>query len=233
MLGRYPRTLHRWLIVGKTRLAEPHANRWWQVPLYDRPGRSAGPCPAAAGSCGCLTGRTAGVHTCSSRTHQLALQPRSVADFYHTYQTCCAKRHRGEAMAGSWKTGRPSPRTGRAPTPRPWKRHRAGPAQRRAGVTLAGFADFIECSRSVCSGQFSVGVTLSGQPRHPAGCPITDWAARVGLREAVLRPAGGPSGDGQEGSVPWRYAYPASRRWPKRPFSPRPLYSRERRFFLP
>src|SRR5664279_4983866 len=75
-------TLHMWTqIVGKTRLAlAPMENHWWQVALYVMP-------------CG---QRSVAVdfdfiaHSLSMRasdgaTHEIALVPRSVADFYALY----------------------------------------------------------------------------------------------------------------------------------------------------
>ena len=85
-------TLHRWTqIVGKTRLAlSPMLNHWWQVPLYATPrGLSTGPMPYAAGSCEVVFDfrqHQLRVHTSAGRSLQMALRPRSVADFYRRYR---------------------------------------------------------------------------------------------------------------------------------------------------
>ena len=84
-------TLHRWTqIVGKTRLAlAPMQNHWWQVPLYvTSSGLGTSPMP--------IDNRTFEVdfnfidHRLVLRTsdgvrREMALAPRSVADFYEEY----------------------------------------------------------------------------------------------------------------------------------------------------
>ncbi|WP_310391340.1 DUF5996 family protein [Hymenobacter sp.] len=85
-------TLHRWTqMVGKTRLAlSPMLNHWWQVVLYVTPrGLTTGPMPYAAGSCEIVFDFRAHqlqLHTDDGQTHQLALEPCSVAEFYRRYQ---------------------------------------------------------------------------------------------------------------------------------------------------
>src|SRR5262249_26033695 len=90
-------TLHRWSqIVGKTRLAlEPMLNHWWQVALYV----SAGGLPPSAMPCS--GGRLLEVeldfldHQLVLRTsdggrREVALAPRSVADFFAAYRNALA-----------------------------------------------------------------------------------------------------------------------------------------------
>ena len=86
-------TLHRWLqIVGKTRLALcPMLNQWWQVALIVTPrGLSTGPMPYAGGLCELVFDFWAHrlrLHTSDGRPpRELALAPRSVADFYQHYR---------------------------------------------------------------------------------------------------------------------------------------------------
>ena len=84
-------TLHMWTqIVGKTRLAlAPMQNHWWQVALYVTPRgltTSAMPCGqrSLAVEFDFIAHRLA-MRASDGASHEIALAPRSVADFYALY----------------------------------------------------------------------------------------------------------------------------------------------------
>ncbi|TME35456.1 MAG: hypothetical protein E6I62_00440 [Chloroflexi bacterium] len=81
-------TLHLWTqIVGKVRLAlEPMVNHWWQVPLYVS-ARGLTTSVMHANGAGLemefdFIAHVLAVRTSGGEERQIALQPRSVADFY-------------------------------------------------------------------------------------------------------------------------------------------------------
>src|SRR5947209_7472403 len=81
-------TLHLWTqVVGKVRLAlEPMVNHWWQVPLYVS-GRGLTTSLMHAGPLGVeiefdFLDHALHVRTTDGAEERLALEPRSVADFY-------------------------------------------------------------------------------------------------------------------------------------------------------
>jgi hypothetical protein len=86
-------TLHLWTqIVGKVRLAlEPMVNHWWQVPLYVS-ARGLTTSLMHAGSVGLemefdFVDHILFIRTSSGEETELALEPRSVADFYAATMT--------------------------------------------------------------------------------------------------------------------------------------------------
>ena len=82
-------TLHLWTqIVGKIRLAlAPMVNHWWQVPLYvNARGLTTSAMPYGGGAVEVrfdFLDDMLHVETSAGATRDLALEPRSVADFYH------------------------------------------------------------------------------------------------------------------------------------------------------
>jgi hypothetical protein len=82
-------TLHLWTqIVGKVRLAlAPMVNHWWQVPLYvDARGLTTSAMPYRDGAVEArfdFVDHMLHVETSAGGARQVALAPRSVADFYH------------------------------------------------------------------------------------------------------------------------------------------------------
>jgi hypothetical protein len=84
-------TVHMWAqIVGKTRLAlAPMQNHWWQVSLYVTPrGLTTSPIPYGARTFEVefdFHDHLLVVTTSEGDTRTLALEPRSVADFYREY----------------------------------------------------------------------------------------------------------------------------------------------------
>ncbi|HEX5324226.1 MAG TPA: DUF5996 family protein [Capsulimonadaceae bacterium] len=81
-------TLHMWTqIVGKVRLElAPYANHWWQVPLYvSVRGLTTSPIPYGPRSFEIefdFIEHSLLIKTSDGQTRQMALEPRSVADFY-------------------------------------------------------------------------------------------------------------------------------------------------------
>ena len=86
-------TFHMWTqVVGKVRLAlEPMVNHWWQVPLYVS-GRGLTTSLMHAGDTGLeiefdLVDHELAMRTTDGRSRHVALEPRSVADFYRATMT--------------------------------------------------------------------------------------------------------------------------------------------------
>src|SRR5690348_8186441 len=81
-------TLHRWTqIVGKVRLAlEPMVNHWWQVPLYvSARGLTTSLMPAGGRGLEMefdFVDHVLDIRTSAAEARRVALQPRSVAEFY-------------------------------------------------------------------------------------------------------------------------------------------------------
>jgi hypothetical protein len=86
-------TLHMWTqVVGKTRLAlTPLVNHWWNVPFYVTPrGLTTSPVPYGNGTFEAefdLIGHRLRMCNCEGREHDIALYPRSVADFHAEYMS--------------------------------------------------------------------------------------------------------------------------------------------------
>lgn len=84
-------TLHMWTqIVGKVRLAlSPHMNHWWEVPLYvNATGLTTSPIPYDRGIFEVqfdFIAHNLMVQTDRRENRTLALQPRSVAEFYREF----------------------------------------------------------------------------------------------------------------------------------------------------
>ena len=243
-------TLHRWTqIVGKTRLAlSPMLNHWWQVPLYITPrGLSTGPMPYAAGSCEVVFDFRAHrlrVHTCDGRTHQLALEPRSVADFYHAYRALLRE-------AGIEVTLWPVPVELEDATPF------AEDHGRRSydATAVETFWDIMLSAERVLQefrssflgkyspvhffwGSFDLAVTrFSGRPAppHPGGIPhLADWVTRESYSQEQIAAGWWPGGNGQEAAF-YSYAYPGLPALAEATVQPaEAFYSKEMgEFFLP
>ena len=81
-------TLHMWTqIVGKVRLGFcPHVNHWWEVPLYvNSVGLTTSPIPWSRGVFEVqfdFIRHVLSIQTSEGETRNLALAPRSVADFH-------------------------------------------------------------------------------------------------------------------------------------------------------
>jgi hypothetical protein len=86
-------TLHMWTqVVGKVRLAlAPHANHWWQVPLYvSARGLTTSPIPAPDGIFEIefdFVVHTLRITTSWAESRMMHLAPQTVADFYKSFMT--------------------------------------------------------------------------------------------------------------------------------------------------
>jgi hypothetical protein len=84
-------TLHMWTqIVGKVRLGcSPHVNHWWEVPLYvNSVGLTTSPIPWSRGVFEVqfdFIRHVLSIQTSEGETRNLALAPRSVADFHREF----------------------------------------------------------------------------------------------------------------------------------------------------
>jgi hypothetical protein len=89
-------TLHMWMqMVGKTRLAlAPRQNHWWHVALYvSARGLTTTPIPYGSGAFEVefdFIDHRLRVETDEGATREIALRPRSVADFYREYLSALA-----------------------------------------------------------------------------------------------------------------------------------------------
>ncbi|MGY3089055.1 hypothetical protein ACVWYF_002095 [Hymenobacter sp. UYAg731] len=216
-------TLHLWTqIVGKTRLAlSPMVNHWWQVPLYVTPrGLSTGSMPYARGSCEvvfdfnqhCLR-----LHTSDGRSWELALRPRSVADFYRHYRALLRE-------AGIHVRIWPVPVELEEATPFAQDEHHASydpvAVQQFWQVLLRADAvlnEFRSGFTGKCSpvhffwGSFDLAVTrFSGRPAppHPGGIPhLADWVTRESYSAEQSAAGWWPGGNGQDATF-YSYVYP-------------------------
>ncbi|WP_400191039.1 DUF5996 family protein [Hymenobacter sp. B81] len=216
-------TLHRWTqVVGKTRLALcPMLNHWWQVPLYVTPrGLSTGPMPYAAGSCEVVFDfqqHQLRLHTSAGGTHQLALTPCSVADFYQQYRSLLRE-------AGIDVRLWPVPVEVEDATPFAEDRHHCAYDAAAVGrfwqVLLQAdhvLNEFRSRFTGKCSpvhffwGSFDLAVTrFSGRPAppHPGGLPnLADWVTRESYSAEMSSAGWWPGGNGQEAAF-YSYAYP-------------------------
>ena len=86
-------TLHMWTqVVGKVRLAQaPHLNHWWQVPLYvTSRGLTTSPMPHGRRTFQAdfdFVDHRLRVETSEGESRELALAPRTVADFYGEFES--------------------------------------------------------------------------------------------------------------------------------------------------
>jgi hypothetical protein len=86
-------TVHMWTqVVGKVRLAQaPHVNHWWQVPLYVTPrGLTTSPMPHGQRTFQIdfdFIGHGLRIETHDGDSRQLALAPRTVADFHAEFMS--------------------------------------------------------------------------------------------------------------------------------------------------
>jgi hypothetical protein len=216
-------TLHLWTqIVGKTRLAlSPMVNHWWQVPLYVTPrGLSTGSMPYANGSCEVVfdfSQHCLRLHTSDGRSRELALKPRSVADFYHHYRALLRE-------AGIHVKIWPVPVELEEATPFTQDEHHcsydSAAVQQfwqvllRADAVLNEFrGDFTgKCSPvHFFWGSFDLAVTrFSGRPAppHPGGIPhLADWVTRESYSAEQSAAGWWPGSNGQAAAF-YSYVYP-------------------------
>jgi hypothetical protein len=216
-------SLHMWTqMVGKTRLAlSPMLNHWWQVPLYvTARGLSTGPMPYPAGLCEVVfdfVHHRLRLHTSSGQTHELALEPCSVADFYRRYQALLSQAGVGAKI---W----PVPVEVVEAIPFT-DNHQLGAYDREAVQRFwqvlvqadQALQEFRSRFTGKCSpvhffwGSFDLAVTrFSGRPAppHPGGVPhLADWVTRESYSAEQCAVGWWPGDDSQDAAF-YSYAYP-------------------------
>jgi hypothetical protein len=227
-------TLHMWTqVVGKVRLAlEPMINQWWQVPLYVTvQGLTTSLMPY--GNRGLEATFDFHRHLLDLRTtdgasRQVALEPRSVADFY------------AEVMRRLAELDVPVeiyPRPVEVPVAIPFAEddeHAAYDAAyaHRFWLSLVQAHRVLTVFRSRFAGKvspvhffwgsFDLAVTrFSGRtaPPHPGGVPnLADWVAQEAYSHEVSSCGYWPGG--AEQGVFYSYAYPEPEGFPDRPVEP-------------
>jgi len=218
-------TLHRWLqIVGKVRLAlAPMENHWWQVPLYvNARGLTTSAMPYGDGVVEArfdFLDHVLVLETNARGARRIALEPRSVADFYRDVQSSLQSLG---VRARLW----PHP-TEIADEVIPFTEdtlhhsYDADAAQRCWRVMLdvdrvlhAFRGRFVgKCSPvHVWWGGFDIACTrFSGRraPLHPGGIPnCPDRVAREGYSHECISAGWWPGGGGLEDAAFYAYAYP-------------------------
>jgi len=217
-------TLHMWTqIVGKVRLAlTPWVNHSWHVTLYATArGLTTSPIPDGARTFQIdfdFMDHRVVIQTSTGETRVIALQPRSVAEFYRALL--------GELAALGIRV-KIHPKPNEVPSPIPFaedEQHRAYDAEsvQRFWRALTQ-ADrvcktFRSRFRGKCSpvhffwGSFDLAVTrFSGRPapEHPGGVPnLPDWVAREAYSHEVSSCGFWPGGDPLPYPVFYAYAYP-------------------------
>ncbi len=219
-------TLHLWLqMVGKARLAlEPMVNHWWQAALYvDARGLTTSAMPRGDGQ-GSLAlafdfvDHVLRAQTSEGGTREIALRPRSVADFHR------------ELLATLDALGvdvRITPRPVELPEAVPFQRDERHAsydpeAARRCWRVLAQADRVLRAFRGrfvgKCSpvhffwGSFDLACTrFSGRPapRHPGGIPNTpDYVAREAYSHECISAGWWPGGDPFPEPAFYAYCYP-------------------------
>ena len=218
-------TLHMWTqIVGKIRLSQtPWINHSWHVPLYlTARGLTTSPIPYGGRSFQidfdfidhCLL-----IQTNDGLTRKMALEPRTVADFY-------AELFRTLTELGLDLTINTTPNEVVSAIPFEHDRDHASydPEYanrfwRALGQMDRVFKEFRTGFIGKCSpvhffwGSFDIAVTrFSGRvaPEHPGGVPnFPDWVAREAYSHEVSSAGFWPGGGGVDYPAFYSYAYPA------------------------
>jgi hypothetical protein len=227
-------TLHLWTqVIGKVRLAlEPMVNHWWQVPLYvNARGLTTSLMPYGNGGLEAsfdFHRHLLNISTTAGTSREVALGPRSVADFY------------AEVMGRLAELDVPveiHPRPVEVPVDIPFPEdeehaqydaeyaHRFWislvHAQRVLTVFRARFAGKVSPVHFFW-GAFDLAVTrFSGRtaPRHPGGIPHTpDWVTREAYSHEVSSCGYWPGG-AEQGAF-YAYAYPEPAGFADRPVEP-------------
>lgn len=215
-------TLHLWTqVVGKVRLAlEPMANHWWQVPLYVS---SRGLTTSLMHAPGVgleiefdFIDHRLLMRTSSGETRQVALEPRSVADFYAETMSALnslAVHVRILARPVEIPDATPFARDevhhsyDAAAAHRFWlaltKAHRVMSMFRAGFVGKASPVHFFWGGFDLAVSRFSGRVA----PLHPGGAPnCADWVMQLAYSHEVSSCGFWPGG-GDEGAF-YAYAYP-------------------------
>ena len=217
-------TLHMWTqVVGKTRLAlAPMENHWWQCTLYvSERGLTTMPMPAGSRLLTVefdFTNHLLGLRTDDGERRQIALLPRSVADFYGEYV---------EALRGLGFTPRIIPRPVEVEQAIPFLADEAHAAYDRQAVerwwralvqadrVFKRFRSGFVGKQSPAHffwGSFDLAVTrFSGRPapHHPGGAPNCPDYVMVEAYSHECSSAGfWPGGGPLEEAAFYAYAYP-------------------------
>lgn len=218
-------TLHLWTqIVGKIRLQRmPWINHSWHVALYPTVhGLTTGAMPSGAG---CVEiefdfdAEVLRIEAGADGRREIALRPRSVADFY------------GEVMQALAELGHPvqiDRRPNEIPDALPFpedvapREFDADAARRFRRILLSTEAVFQEFRSHFLGkvspvhffwGSFDLAVTrFSGRsaPMHPGGIPaLPDWVAREAYSHEVSSAGFWPGGDREPRPIFYSYAYPS------------------------
>ena len=215
-------TLHMWTqVVGKVRLAlEPMVNHWWQVPLYvSARGLTTSLMPAGGRGLEMefdFVDHVLDIRTSAAEARRVALQPRSVADFYAATMAALDSLGIGVSIL---------PRPVEVPESIPFAqddKHRSYDPDAAARFWSAlvqarrVMTDFRGRFLGKASpvhffwGGFDLAVTrFSGReaPRHPGGVPnCADWVMELAYSHE-LSSCGFWPGASAEGSF-YAYAYP-------------------------
>jgi hypothetical protein len=240
-------TLHMWTqIVGKVRLAlEPMVNHWWQVPLYvSARGLTTSLMPAGGASLEIefdFIDSALRLRTTSGDVREIALEPRSVADFY---AATMAALHDLGIHVSIWPHPVEVPESIPFAEDQKHSKYDAAAARTfwlalaQARRVMTRFrADFIGKVSPVHFfwGGFDLAVTrFSGRtaPPHPGGVPnCPDWVMALAYSHEVSSCGFWPGANG-EGYF-YAYAYPEPKGfadWKVEPSAA--YYDRELREFL-
>jgi Family of unknown function (DUF5996) len=227
-------TLHLWTqIVGKVRLSlAPMVNHWWQVPLYVS-ARGLTTSLMYAGERGLemefdFLDHRLDLWTTDGQTRAVALEPRSVADFYSATLAALTEVGMSAPMLA-----RPVETAEAVPFPEDTQPRPYDPAAaRRFWLALVQASRVMGVFRARYIGKVSpvhffwgaadLAVSrLSGHsaPRHPGGVPnCADWVQELAYSHEVSSCGFWPGGS-DEGSF-YAYAYPAPdgfAEWPVQP----------------
>ena len=216
-------TVHMWTqVVGKVRLAQaPHVNHWWQVPLYVTPrGLTTSPMPSGQRTFQIdfdFIGHRLRIETHEGDARELALAPRTVADFYGEFMSRMGELGLDVKV---WTT------PVEVENPIPFEQdetHKSYDAEyverfRRALVQADRvFQRFRSGFAGKCSpvhffwGSFDLAVTrFSGRraPEHPGAPGVADSVTREAYSHEVSSAGFWPGGPALPEPIFYSYAYP-------------------------
>lgn len=242
-------TLHLWTqIVGKVRLVlTPWTNHSWHVPLYVT-ARGLGTSLIPYGGTAFemefdFPGGRLMIRTTEGRQEEVALEPRTVADFYRGVM---------DALRSLGIEVRIHTMPSEIADAIPFEKDEAhGAYDREQALRLwhalvqvdRVFKEFRAGFIGKCSpvhffwGSFDLAVTrFSGRPAppHPGGVPhLPDWVAREAYSHEVSSAGFWPGGPGMDQAVFYSYAYPAPEGFASSPIEPpEASYSAEMGEFL-
>lgn len=231
-------TLHLWTqVVGKVRLRlSPMLNHWWQIPLYVS-ARGLTTSLMHTGGRGLeiefdFIDHVLDLRTTDGRRRAVALEPRSVADFYAATMAALAEldvtvrrfdypNEVVEAIRFDQDTQHHSYDAGAAQ--RFWlalvQAHRVLSAFRSEFIGKASPVHFFWGGADLCTTRFS-GRTA---PKHPGGVPnCPDWVQELAYSHEVSSCGFWPGG-GDEGAF-YAYAYPQPDGFAEWPIEPAAAY---------